>query len=521
MPISISRSERALLRIALLRGFSDPGYLPAVGTGITGTEAQVTRVRAIAEWKSLDVLGWSAESDGGQFVLDLPEAVLPYVLAPIAARLETLAGRVRDGEFSGVGITRHRQPDGIDIDAAELAARLLTQLPVETKVLAVANGLDERVAAVLRGDHFERRPPLPCRYFDRIERDVLAASALDCLRAAPVATFAAAIESVDPREAVLLRTQIEAAWLLLDDLGWSRDDRDVFEQTVADEQLARVVLWIEREAAARDALLPDGLPGGEDDWLGQFCNAQVVSLPDTAVEVASREALSVVRRGQVRVAESERDEVRSALLRGFGDPGYLAAIGTEVEGPEAQLLRARALAEWKVLDGVGWTADRPWRGEVVLDIPTVLRIVPETPELDEEQPRAFFDRADRDLLRTGALDCLRRLPATVFVSIMLGTREVIEALLLRARIEAAWRLLDDLGWDAQDDCDEFTQTMPDEQLARVVLWIEAEALDRLSAFPEDDAGCGDDDWLARFCTATLDALPREAVRAASTTVPGA
>jgi hypothetical protein len=36
---------------------------------------------------------------------------------------------------------------------------------------------------------------------------------------------------------------------------------------------------------------------------------------------------------------------------------------------------------------------------------------------------------------------------------------------------AAWRLLDDLGWNQQDPRHEFRITMPAEQLALALLWL--------------------------------------------------
>ncbi|MDO8213892.1 winged helix-turn-helix domain-containing protein [Conexibacter sp. CPCC 206217] len=90
-----------------------------------------------------------------------------------------------------------------------------------------------------------------------------------------------------------------------------------------------------------------------------------------------------------------------------------------------------------------------------------------------------IDRLRRDALHAEAVLSFGEI-ATAFES---DDYELAQA--LRPRLEAVSRLLDDIGWDAEDEGDRFVLTMPDAQLALALGYLGGRALARLRAWSDD------------------------------------
>lgn len=254
----------------------------------------------------------------------------------------------------------------------------------------------------------KRKPGAPLR-LGVVSRDALRGAALELLA---MPGYVSEVGNVlDHFESAGRRGLVEAVFRLLDDLGWGADDRKAFELHQPDAELARAVLAV--RVNTRTSLA-----------VGVLADVVDAPRPSGRRERLAEHALALF-------AVSVCDDVLAALPSSSVVEQLAAEHPRSIEATAAEM---RAAA----------TAGSAGRS---LAVPHEARIE----------------------LREAVLLSLEQ-PMTVFADAV-AAPDAHEARRLRAQVVAAWRLLDDLGWNQQDPRHEFRITMPVEQLALALLWL--------------------------------------------------
>lgn len=245
-PLRLGVVSRDALRGAALELLAQPGYISDVCNVLDDFDSAGRRGLVTGVFRMLDDLGWDA--DDCQSRVELTQPDLQLARAVLAVRLDTRTS-ITFGVLADVA--DDPRPSGRRGRLAEHAIRLLavsvcddvlSALPTSIFERAVAEQPEgiETIAARMRAAA-TTGSTVVVPHDPRIE---LREEVLLCLKQ-PVTAFTDAVTAPDAHEARRLRARVEAAWRLMDDLGWHpQDPRHEYRMTMPVEQLALALLWL-------------------------------------------------------------------------------------------------------------------------------------------------------------------------------------------------------------------------------------------------------------------------------------